>query len=166
MRLPAAIMTAAFLCAAAAPGLAAAAKRGAVRLMQTERALADALKQRNVGGLVAGLDACAQEDTLDALQVILKYYAATEDLPDADVGLDARFRLFTAAARGVARLADQEALIAVGRLAVAEKHWAARYLLAAAARANPKIDTVKLGLEILKSEKDPRVVVERGGVFK
>ncbi|HNS00161.1 MAG TPA: VWA domain-containing protein [Planctomycetota bacterium] len=160
MRLPAAIMTAAFLCAAAAPGLAAAAKRGAVRLMQTERALADALKQRNVGGLVAGLDACAQEDTLDALQVILKYYAATEDLPDADVGLDARFRLFTAAARGVARLADQEALIAVGRLAVAEKHWAARYLLAAAARANPKIDTVKLGLEILKSEKDPRVVVE------
>ncbi len=160
MRVPVAIVAAACLCAPSGPGRAAAARPGAVRLMQTERALADALKQRNVESLVAGLDACGHENTLDALQVVLKYFAAAEDLPDADVSLDDRFRLFTAAARCVAKLTDQEALIAVGRLALAEKHWAARYLLAAGARANPKLDTVKLSLDILKAEKDPRVAVE------
>ena len=91
MRRPVAIMALACLCAMGGPGRAAAAKPGAVRLMQAERALADALKQRNVQALAAGLEACGQEDTLDALQVVLKYYAAAEDLQRGIAVVFARF---------------------------------------------------------------------------
>ncbi len=147
------------LCGSALP-LPGAAKATDVRLMQTARALEDALKQRNVESLIRGLAACGQENTLDALQVALKYYAASEDLPDADVTLDERFRLFSTAARVVAGTTDMEAVISMPAMALREKHWAARCLLVAGGRANPKLDTVKLSLEVLKSEKDPRVVVE------
>jgi hypothetical protein len=138
----------------------AAAKQTDVRLMQTERALADALKQRNIESLIRGLESCGVEETLDALQVTLKYYAATEDLPDASVTLDERFRLFSTAARIVAHTKDLEALHAIPGMALKEKHWAARYLLVAGARANPKLDGIALGIEVLKNEKDPRVVIE------
>ncbi len=132
-----------------------------VELFNTERALARAFRDRNPVELAAGFRQCAAENSLDGLQIMLKYYGPTEDIQDESsfTGED-HFNLFSICARAVAQLTDREAVVALPRLAVSWKHWAGRLVLVAGCRANPKVDAVKLSLEVLEKERHPLVVAE------
>lgn len=130
-------------------------------LAAIQRDLNAAFKSRNVVQLASGFERCGAHNTLDSLQVMLRFYGPTEDITDENVlNWEDHYRLFVVCASSVAKIRDREAVVAMPSLAVKWKHWAGRFVLVAGVRANPQVDAVAVSLAVLKKEKHPLVVAE------